>query len=43
MKHKSVIIAFLVGYLLVSMVPQIGLMALMGKGKGSGGTGGPGR
>jgi len=33
-KHKSVLVAVLVTYLVVSFVPQIGLMSLIGKGKG---------
>lgn len=36
MKNKHVIIVALAVYLLVSMVPQIGLMSLIGKTKGGG-------
>jgi hypothetical protein len=35
-KNKHVLAAALVVYLLVSFVPQIGLMNLIGKGKGKG-------
>jgi len=35
-KNKHVIIAVLLTYLLVSFVPQISLMNLIGKGKGKG-------
>lgn len=34
MRHKNVLVAVLVTYLVVSFVPQIGLMALIGKAKG---------
>jgi len=34
MKHKSVIVAVIVTYVVISFVPQIGLMSLIGKGKG---------
>lgn len=34
MKNKHVVFAALAVYLLVSFVPQIGLMSLLGKGKG---------
>lgn len=34
MKHKHVFIAVLITYLVISFVPQIGLMNLIGKGKG---------
>jgi hypothetical protein len=33
-RHKHTIIVGLAVYLLVSFVPQLGLMALLGKGKG---------
>lgn len=36
MKNKHVIIVALIVYLLVSMIPQIGLMSLLGKTKGKG-------
>lgn len=38
MKHKTVFATALVVYLLMSFVPQLGLMNLIGKGKGK--TGG---
>ncbi len=34
MKHKTVLIAVLATYLLISFVPQLSLMNLIGKGKG---------
>jgi hypothetical protein len=34
MKHKAVIVAVLLTYLVISFVPQLGLMSLIGKGKG---------
>lgn len=34
MKNKHVIVAVLVTYLLLSFVPQLSLMNLIGKGKG---------
>jgi hypothetical protein len=36
MKHRAVIAAVLVTYLVISFVPQLGLMSLVGKGKGKG-------
>lgn len=38
MKNKHVILAMLAVYLLMSFVPQIGLMNLIGKGKGKSGS-----
>jgi hypothetical protein len=35
-KHKNVIIAIVVTWLLISFVPQLSLMSLLGKGKGKG-------
>lgn len=34
MKHKHVLFAVLATYLLISFVPQLSLMSLIGKGKG---------
>lgn len=34
MKHKHILVAVLLTYLLVSFVPQLSLMSLIGKGKG---------
>lgn len=34
MKHKNVLFAVLITYVVISFVPQLGLMALLGKGKG---------
>lgn len=37
MKHKAVIIAVILTWLLVSFVPQVSLMSLLGKNKNPGG------
>lgn len=36
MRSKHVLVAVLLTYLLISFVPQIGLMSLLGKGKRKG-------
>ena len=36
MKNKHVIVAVLVTYLIMSFVPQLGVMSLLGKAKGQG-------